>query len=354
MADNSQDKTEKPTPRKLQEARRKGQVAKSKDLSAAIVLMAAVVVFLITSGQGISSLERQLTWYFTNCFSLGMPDNQLYWVLLYNGLQILPIFAPLFILTIIMAVAANVAQSGFLLSGDALKPKAERINPLEGFKRIFSRNSLFELVKSILKVVVVGVVSYLAAVSYIPEMLTMFYRNPGREINEIMGIITAVAAAGGGAYLILAVADFYYQKYDFLKRMRMTRQEVKDEYKQTEGDPQIKGWLRRRQREVALNRIRQEVPGATVVVTNPIHYAVALKYEEGVTNAPLVVAKGAGDIAFRLKEIARSSKVPVIQNPPLARALFMQVDVGREIPVELYQSAAEVLAMVMKIKANAG
>ena len=147
----------------------------------------------------------------------------------------------------------------------------------------------------------------------------------------------------------MAVFDFYYQRYDFLKSMRMSKQEIKDEYKQTEGDPQIKGWLRKRQREISMNKIREEVPRATVVVTNPIHYAVALKYQEGVTGAPIVVAKGAGDIALRLKDIAVKSSVPVVENPPLARSLFQQVDIGREIPVELYQSVAEVMAMVLKI-----
>ncbi|MCL4439440.1 MAG: EscU/YscU/HrcU family type III secretion system export apparatus switch protein, partial [Firmicutes bacterium] len=183
-------------------------------------------------------------------------------------------------------------------------------------------------------------------------LLMAYFKNPAQEVLEIADVIIVVAAAGGGAYLVLALGDYYYQRFDFLKRMRMTKQEIKDEYKQTEGDPQIKGWLRKRQREIVLNRIRQEVPRATVVVTNPIHYAVALKYEEGVTGAPLLVAKGAGDIANRLKGIAADNKVPVIENPPLARALFQQVDIGREIPAELYQSVAEILAMVLRLKRN--
>ncbi|MFZ5632055.1 MAG: flagellar biosynthesis protein FlhB [Bacillota bacterium] len=347
-----QEKTELPTPRRLQEARKKGQVAKSRDLSAAVVLMAAVGFFYAISQNVVGSLERHLSWYFTNCFSFGLPDQSLYRALVQSIWEMFLIFAPVLLVTIAFAVLSNVMQSGFLLAPEALKARLDRINPLEGFKRIFSVNSLFELVKTILKVVVVGVVIYLVAAKYVPQMLLVYFKNPAQEMIEVMTVIMVVAVAGGGAYLVLAVADFYYQRYSFLKSMRMTKQEVKDEYKHTEGDPQIKGWLRRRQREVAMNRIRQEVPRATVVVTNPIHYAVALRYEEGVTAAPVVAAKGAGDIALRLKEIARENGVPVVENPPLARSLFQQADIGREIPVELYQAVAEVLAMVLKLKSK--
>lgn len=351
MAESGQEKTEQPTPRKLQQARNKGQVAKSKDLSAAVVLLAAVTVFFIIVKSAVTGLERHLSWYFANIFSFGLPEKHLPWIIVENMVEISLIFSPVFLFTIVFAVVGNVMQSGFLLSSEALKFQLERINPLEGLKRIFSINSLFELVKSLFKISIVGVVSYLVAVKYIPGLLLAFYKDPAQELLEIANVLLVVAAAGGGAYLLLAMADFYYQRFDFIKRMRMTKQEVKDEYKQTEGDPQIKGWLRKRQREIVLNRIREEVPRATVVVTNPIHYAVALKYEEGLT-APVLVAKGAGDIALRLKDIAQKNSVPVIENPPLARTIFQQVDIGREIPVELYQSVAEVLAMVMKLKSR--
>jgi len=349
VAETGQEKTEQPTPRKLQEARRKGQVAKSKDLSAAVVLMAAVTVFFISAENAVTGMERHLSWYIANCFSFNLPDKHLPGVFLKSLFDIFLIFAPVLLVSIFFAVVANVVQTGFLLAGESLIPKPDRLNPLEGLKKMFSVNSLVELLKSILKVVVVGVVSYLVAVKYIPELLMVFYKNPSQEMLEIIDVLIVVAAAGGGAYLLMAVFDFYYQRFDFLKSMRMSKQEIKDEYKQTEGDPQIKGWLRKRQREISMNRIREEVPRATVVVTNPIHYAVALRYQEGVTGAPIVIAKGAGDIALRLKAIAVKSSVPVVENPPLARSLFQQVDIGREIPVELYQSVAEVMAMVLKI-----
>lgn len=350
MAETGQEKTEQPTPRKLQDARRKGQVAQSKDLSSAIVLMAAVALVYGISKDIVSQMEKHLTWYFTNCFTFGLPESRLYWTLAKTLLEVFLIFSPILLAVIVFALLSNVMQSGFLFSLEAVAPKPERINPLEGLKKIFSMNSLVELVKSLLKVIVVGVVSYLVAVKYVPQLLLVYFKNPAQEMLEVMSVILTVAAAGGGAFLILALADFFYQRYSFIKNLRMTKQEIKDEYKNTEGDPQIKGWLRRRQREVVMNSIRQEVPRATVVVTNPIHYAVALRYEEGVTTAPVVVAKGAGDIALRLKKIASDSRVPVVENPPLARALFQQVDIGREIPAGLYQAMAEVLAMVLKLK----
>ncbi|MCL6611814.1 MAG: flagellar biosynthesis protein FlhB [Peptococcaceae bacterium] len=352
MAEGGQEKTEQPTPRRLQEARRRGQVAKSRDLSAAVVLMAAVAVFYAASRSAVTAMERHLSWYFANCFTFGLPDGRLYTALAGVLTDVMLALSPVLAVLAAAAVFSNVMQSGFLLAPEAVKAKLERINPLDGFKRMFSINSLAELVKSILKVIVVGVVSYLTAVRYIPEMLMVYFKNPAQETLEIVTVIMAVAAAGGAAYLVLALADYYYQRYMYFKNLRMTKQEVKDEYKHTEGDPQIKGWIRRRQREVAMNRIRQEVPRATVVITNPIHYAAALKYEEGVTAAPLLVAKGAGDIALRLKNIAEENNVPVVENPPLARALFQQVDIGREIPVELYRSVAEVLAMVFRLKRN--
>jgi len=349
VAEGGQEKTEQPTPRKLQEARNKGQVAKSKDLSAAVVLMAAVTAFYMSTHSAVTAMERHLTWYFANCFNFNLPDKHLPGVLLSSLFEISIIFVPIILVTIVFSIIANVMQTGFILTADSLMPKLDRLNPLEGLKRMFSVNSLVELFKSIFKVVLVGVVSYLVGVKYIPQLLMVFYKNPSQEMLEILDILIMVAFAGGGAFLALAVFDFYYQRFDFFKKMRMSKQEIKDEYKQTEGDPTIKGWLRKRQREIAMNMIRDEVPKATVVVTNPIHYAVALRYQEGVTGAPVVVAKGAGDIALSLKEIAKKNNVPVVENPPLARSLFQQVDIGKEIPAELYHSVAEVMAMVMKL-----
>ncbi|MCL5935246.1 MAG: EscU/YscU/HrcU family type III secretion system export apparatus switch protein, partial [Firmicutes bacterium] len=203
MADSGQEKTEQPTPRKLQEARRKGQVVKSKDLSAAVVLLAAVAFFYALSQNAVSDLERYLTWYFSNCFAFGLPDKHLPRVMWDSLFEILLIFAPILLVIIVFSIISNVMQSGFLIAPEAISAKLERLNPLEGLKRIFSVKSLVELVKSILKVTIVGVVSYLMATSYIPQLLMVFFKNPAQEMLEIIGVIISVAAAGGGAYLLL-------------------------------------------------------------------------------------------------------------------------------------------------------
>ena len=350
MAESSQQKTEKPTPRKLQEARKKGQVANSKDFTAALVLLAAVVAFLTFRSYAAIGMEHQLTWYLANCFSFKMTVSSLPWVMLDYLLDTLLFMAPIFIALIAVAFFANVAQIGFLFAPEVIQPKIEKLNPINGLKHIFSLRSVVELLKSILKVLVVGFVSFLIVKKYLPVLMVAFYKAPGQGFSEVLTAILAVAAAGAGAFLVLAVGDMFYQRWEYIRGLRMAKQEIKDEYKQTEGDPQIKGWLKRRQREIAMNRIRQEVPRATMVVTNPIHYAVALRYEDGVTGAPLVVAKGAGDLAQSLKRIAAEHQVPVVENPPLAQALYKQVDVGREIPEELYQAVAEIMAVLYRTK----
>ncbi len=350
MAESSQEKTEQPTPRKLQDAKKKGQVAKSKDLSAALVLMAAVLFFFMYSSETVVSMGGYLSWYFSNCLSFNLPDDQMYTVIFNSLMEVVTLVVPLILFIMAMGFIANVLQTGFFISSDAVAPKFERMNPIEGIKKLLSMDSLVEMVKSILKILVVGIVSYLVAVKYIPEMLMIYFKNPQMEILEIVSVLLVIAFSGGMVFLVLALIDFYYQKYSFNKKMKMSMQEVKDEYKNSEGDPQIKGWLRKRQREVAMNRISEEVPKATVVLTNPIHYAVALKYEEGISKAPVVLAKGAGDIALRVREVAKNHNIPIIENPPLARLLFQQVELGSEIPAGLYQAVAEVLAMVYKIK----
>lgn len=349
---SSQQKTEQPTPRRLQEARKKGQVAKSRDLSAAIILMAVILLFYIARATALASWQEQLAWYFSQCLTIRTPEQSLLKILLDSLFNVFVMFAPVFILIIIMALAANIGQTGFIFSTEALKVKLDRLNPIEGLKKMFSLQSLVELVKNIFKVIIVAVVSYSVIKKYIPELLLVFYRSPNAAFGTVAGVVLAVALAGGGAFLALAVADLFYQRWQHIKNLRMTKQEVKDEFKQTEGDPMIKSWMRRRQREIVLNNIRQQVPKATVVITNPTHLAVALTYKDGEMAAPTVVAKGAGDLARQIRELAAKHEVPIIRNIEVARALYKQVEVGQEIPLELYQAVAQILAMVYRLKKN--
>lgn len=341
-----QQKTEQATPKKLQDARKKGQVPKSADFNAALALLAGVLYFQLAKGSFTQRAYEQMTHYFHN-YIINPPDTGRLMDILFGTLVgTFGLMAPLLLVLVFVAVISNVAQFGFLLAPEAIKPKLSKLNPIEGFKRMFSSRTLFELVKSILKIAVTGgVVFYVARGQYL-QMLKLFYGPPTYLFHKVLDAILAVLLWGGITYLAIGLIDLVYQRYAFKKQMKMTKQEVKDEYKQTEGDPQIKSWLKRRQREILMNLINKEVPEATVVVTNPTHFAVALKYDAEVSSAPLVVAKGADLMAKRIKELAQQHNVPIQENKEVARFLYYNVDVGKEIPPELYQAVAEILAAV--------
>lgn len=264
--------------------------------------------------------------------------------------QYIVLAAPFLVAALFLGIVANVMQVGFLVSGETVKPQLNRLNPVEGFKRIFSRRSLFELVKSLLKVTIVGVVCYLYLRKELAAMLLLL----GQEVGFItwtMGkILMGLAFRVGGVFLALAVLDYIYQRYEFNKNLRMTRREIKEEYKHLEGDPFVRARQRERQRAIAQQRSVARVPEATVVVTNPTELAVALRYKEKEDEAPVVVAKGAGKIAERIRQVAVEHDIPVIQNPPVARLLYTRAELGEEIPVDLYQAVAEILAMVFSLR----
>jgi len=355
MAGNntSQQKTEAPSPRRLRDARKKGQVPKSRDLNAAIILLAALGAIVFTKDSMIMSMQRLLVEYYGAGINIGLPAENLPQYMFGFLLRMAMIIAPVLALILVAALAANIMQVGILFAPEALQPKLERLNPVEGFKKIFSLRSLFELVKNVLKIVIVAAVVYSVVKARLPEMLLIYFKTPEQILDLIATAMLAVAFAGGGVFFIISFFDFIYQRYEHIKNLRMTKQEVKDEYKQTEGDPFVKSWLRRRQRELVMSTIRQEVPRATVVVTNPTHVAVALNYNEKGMQAPVVTAKGAGDLVPVIKGLARQYNVPVIENPPIARMLYNNVNVGSEVPVELYQAIAEILAMVYRLKGQA-
>lgn len=352
MAGNntSQQKTEAPSPRRLQDARKKGQVPKSRDLSAAIILLAALAAIVFVKDSMIMSMQRLLVEYFGAGFTVGLPAENLPQYMFGFLLRMAVIIFPVLALILVAALAANIMQVGILFAPEALQPKLERLNPVEGLKKIFSLRSLFELVKNVLKIVIVAAVVYGVMKARLPEMLLIYFKTPDQLLNLIAAAMLVAAFAGGGVFFIISVFDFMYQRYEHIKNLRMTKQEVKDEHKQSEGDPLVKSWLRRRQRELAMNTIRQEVPRATVVVTNPTHVAVALNYNEQEMQVPVVTAKGAGDLVPVMKGVARQNNVPVIENPPVARMLFNNVKVGSEVPMELYQAIAEIIAMVYRLK----
>ncbi|MEG6520920.1 flagellar biosynthesis protein FlhB [Desulfotomaculum sp. 1211_IL3151] len=349
MPEGSQEKTEQATPRRLQEARRKGQVAKSADLNGSLLLLITGLFALLYKDNIITHMHAYFYSYFNNFVKNPGQDSHLPQLLIDFMLNVFAVFVPFFILMLVVALGINIAQVGFMLAPEAIKPKFEKLNPLKGLKNMFSSRAMFELVKSLLKIIIVGWVVYASVRGEMANLLAIYHSPPRTILNQVLTIALKVILWGAVVYLGIALLDLIYQRYAFKKQMRMSKQEVKEEYKQTEGDPQIKGWLRRMQRQLLSNLARKEVPQATVVVTNPTHYAVALKYEQPM-DAPMVVAKGMDHLARQIREIAQEHQVPIIEDVEVARFLYAHVEVGQAIPTEMFQAVAEILAMVYRMK----
>jgi flagellar biosynthetic protein FlhB len=260
------------------------------------------------------------------------------------------IMAPIFILVMLIAIVGNYAQIGFMFIGSPLVPKFDKINPISGFKRIFSMRTVMDFLKSTFKLLIIGFAVYTTLMAQKTKLLGLGHA-PLESTFSFIGTITLGLGVKIGAILVvLAIFDFIYQKYEHEKSLKMSKQDIKDEYKKSEGDPLIKGKIRAKQRQMAMQRMMQEVPKADVIITNPTHFAVALRYDAKNMQAPTVIAKGADYMALKIKEIAKQNGVLTMENKPLARAIFAQVEIGEAIPAELFQAVAEVLAYVYKMK----
>ena len=352
MAENSfQEKTEKATPRRRKEAREKGQVAKSVEVSSVLILLSILGVFSLSGSWLFLKFEflmHQILGHLGDYTFNDTESVRSFLVMMFNSTFL--ILFPFFLTIIVFGLAGNVIQVGFSFSSKALSPNFSKLNPISGIKRMVSLRSFVELAKSIIKIIIVGTAAYLTVkkeITAIPGLINM-------DVNEILIFICKTSLklgfVAGLCMLFLAVLDFTYQKFQNEKELKMTLQEVKEESRQTEGDPKIKARIRSVQMEMMRRRMIQAVPQATVVITNPTHLAVALKFEYGKMFAPQVVAKGAGVIAAQIRKLAKENNVPVIENKPLARAMFKTVEVGDFIPVELYQAVAEILAYIYRLK----
>ncbi len=341
----TEEKTEPATPHKKQQARRKGQVAKSSDLNGAMVTCAVIATVFALRGY----LGSETTGFIYQVYGLNPMTTldsaafmDVYQLLLVAGLKVL---APVLGVALLFGLLANYLQVGFIFSGEAVTPKLSHINPLEGFKRIFSKRALFEFVKTLLKITVIGTVVYILGKKEFANFLLVPNMSNGAMIDYLSRTLFRICFTAAMAFLIIAVLDLAYQKWQFNRDQRMSKTELKMEMKQTEGDPLIKSRLRQKQRLIAMRRTMQRVPEATVVITNPTHMAIALRYEEAM-EAPEVTAKGAGYIAQRIKDTAREHGIPIIEDKPLARSLYDSTEAGDSIPVELYQAVAVVLAAI--------
>ena len=347
------EKTEEATPKKLEDARKKGQVAQSNDLVAAFVLLVFFLMLKVVAGWVGNSFKSV---YYSNYNSIsdivkdGFTANRTVVVLRQSLLSILKIGFPFLVSSYVISIVISIWQVKWKVSAEPLKPKLNKINPISGFKKIFSKDKLFEFVKSLVKLIILGAVVYVSLKEKWGYIVQFYDYTLEQAIWSLGTVIIEIGLKISIWFLIFSFADLFYQKKKFAKDMRMTKQEVKDEYKNTEGDPQIKGKIRQRMREAARQRMTQAVPEADVVITNPTHFAVAIKYDKDVSSAPVVVAKGADYVAAKIKETARENNVEIVENKPLARMLYFNVELGDEIPQEMYQMVAEVLAYVYRLK----
>ncbi|WP_246281108.1 flagellar biosynthesis protein FlhB [Saccharibacillus qingshengii] len=346
----SGEKTEKGTPKKREESRKKGQVAKSQELPAAAVLLISVAILMVFGGQFLTVITHLFTEVFTDRINMEITIDNVMNMMLQYMLEIMKLLAPIFIAAMLIAILASFGQYGLLFVSEGLVPKFSKLNPIKGFKNIFSMRSVVELLKSLFKMFIIGYLVYTTLQGQISVISKMHAMSLEAILDFGASVTVSLGIKISAALLILGVFDFMYQKYEFEKGIRMSKQDIKDEYKKAEGDPMIKGKIRERQRRMAMQRMMQDVPTADVIITNPTHYAVALKYDGTQMQAPEVVAKGQDFVALRIREIAKDNGVLIMENKPLARALFAQAEIGDTVPADLFQAVAEVLAYVYKLK----
>ena len=343
------DKTEEPTSKRREDARKKGQVAKSQELNTAFVLLAGFLVIKILWEYMYFNVADYSAYIFSHLHENGTSVEDVMRIFL-DVVQVMVTTAfPVMFGVLIFALAVNIYQVGFMFSTERLEPKLSNLNPINGFGRLFSKRALVELVKSLFKIIVIGFFLYLYLKDEIPFMPYFIYYDLEHSLAEIADKIFVMSFQVITVILVLAAADYAYQRWQTTQDLMMTKQEVKDEYKQMEGDPQIKGKIKQKQRQMAMARMMQEVPKADVIVTNPTHLAVALMYKKGMV-APKIIAKGQDLVAEKIKAAAREHRIPIVENKPLARALYAAVEIGDVVPQDLYQAVAEVLAYVYRLK----
>src|SRR5690554_2152152 len=347
---NSQEKTEEPTPRRLEKAREEGQTARSKELATMAVLLAGAGGLLMFGTSLASALEGIMRDAFVIERAAIFDTRQMSVQLILSAKEAALALAPILILLLIAAIAGSIGIGGLLFSAKAIAPKGNRMDPIKGLGRMFSMRSLIELLKAIAKVGLVMSIAILILNLRTEDLLSIAEEPAVPAMEHVLWTLGWSFFFLSCATIIIAVIDVPFQIFDHHKKLKMTMQEVKDEYKDSEGKPEVKGKIRQLQREMAQRRMMQDVPKADVVITNPTHYAVALKYDQKSMGAPVVVAKGSDEVAFKIMEVAREYKVEVLRTPPLTRAVYHNTEIGEEIPDGLYMAIAQVLAYVFQLR----
>jgi flagellar biosynthetic protein FlhB len=355
MAEESfEERTERPTPKKREETRKKGQVAKSRELASVAVLLASLITLTVFG----SYMYMHIQTIMRGSFSLPSSNDLNIAEFVVFAHKMITIFittiSPLLAAIVITAVLSNIMQVGFMLSGESIKPKLSKLDPIKGLERLFSKQSVMELFKSLLKLALVGAVAYLTVSAEMKNIHLLGDRELTSIIAYILLTILKIFIRCTLAMIPLVVIDYAFQKWEFERRIKMTKKEIKDEFKRTEGDPLVKSRIRSIQRQMARRRMMQAVPQEDVVITNLTSLSVALRYDNAVMNAPRVVAKGSGQIAKRIRELAEAHDVPIVEDKKLAQSLYSMVEVDQEIPPMLYEAVAEVLAYSYRLKGNVG
>ncbi|MFC1513515.1 flagellar biosynthesis protein FlhB [candidate division KSB1 bacterium] len=348
---DQQERTEQATPKRIEDARKKGQVAKSVELNSTAILTLSLLFFFFVSGYMIDTMKYYSQVVFENVDTIRINPDNLQEYLKMGALSFAKIIFPFVALIMIIGIGINYLQVGPLFTLEPLKPKFSKINPISGFKRVlFSTKALVELVKSISKILLIGLIAYFSIKGQLNEFIPLIDQSPLQIMIFIGKCIFSLGMKITLVLLVIAVLDYMFQKYDHKKSLKMTKQEIKEEYKQMEGDPHVKARIRSIQREMARRKMMSDVPEADVVITNPTEIAIALKYNPGEMEAPQVLAKGRKKIAEKIREIAKENDIPIVQNKPLAWAIYKAVNIGDFIPENLFQAVAEILAYVYKLK----
>ena len=346
-----QEKTEVPTEKKRRESREEGQVAFSKELSSAALLAGIVLTLVVTSPIILDAMRQLMSQIFRDLAQRKELSIDIIFTLSGEILSIiLPAFAPFAAVIIFAGIFASVLQVGVQITFKAISPKFNKISPLTGLKRLFSSQSLADFLKSMAKLIIVGFVGYLTYIDKITELNGLSVSTPESILIYNFTVVAEVAGKIVLALVAIAIFDYFYQRWHHEQQLMMTKQEVKDETKQTEGDPQLKARIRQIQREMSNARMMQEVPKADAVIVNPTHFSIAILYDRDVMSAPEVIAKGADHLALRMRTVARENNVPILERPELARDLYANVEIGDDIPERFYKAIAEILAFVYRLR----
>ncbi|MFY9115332.1 MAG: flagellar biosynthesis protein FlhB [Dethiobacteria bacterium] len=350
FAEMDGERTEEPTYKRRADARKKGHVNRSMEINNAASILGIMFLLFLLGGMIYDGFRVMFSMFFETLLLQPVSEMDIFFVSREVATHYFRLTGPVLLVAVVVGFAASVLQTGFLFTSEPLQPKLENINPIEGAKKIFSRRALFDLLKTILKIAIIGGVTYVFLKGRLRQLLVLINQDINVSSSILWKTMTMLGLTVGLVYIALAVIDFIYQRYEYEKKLKMTRREVKDERKQLEGDPLVRSRIRRQQMAIARQRMMQDVPTADVVITNPTRIAVALKYDQEENDAPVLVAKGVEIVAKKIREIAEENDVPVVENPPVAQIIWRQTEIGQEIPVELYQAVAEILAAVYRLK----